>query len=151
MPQITTFLMYVDQAEQAAELYTSIFKNSRIISKTPGASGDQVMSVTFELEGQQYFAFNGGEHFQFSDAISLFVSCEDQAQVDEYWDKLIADGGAASQCGWLKDKFGVSWQIIPKRLGELLQDPDRAKASRVMAAMLKMGKIDVAELEQAAQ
>lgn len=153
MQKITPFLWFNDNAEEAMLFYTSIFKNSRIIAVSrygdagPGPAGS-VMSATFELEGQQFMALNGGPNFQFSPAISLFVNCETQAEVDELWDKLCA-GGRPERCGWLVDKFGLSWQIIPTALGELLQDPDPMKSQRVMYAMLQMEKIDVEKLQQA--
>ena len=153
MQRITTFLTFNNQAEEAVNLYVSIFPNSRILSINrygEGApiSAGTVMSATFELDGQQFTALNGGPHFTFSDGISLFVSCQTQEEVDELWAKLSA-GGSPGPCGWLKDKFGVSWQIIPTVLGELLCDPDPAKAQRVMQAMLQMSKIDIATLRQA--
>ena len=153
MQRITTFLTFNNQAEEAVNLYVSIFPNSRILSINrygEGApiSAGTVMSATFELDGQQFTALNGGPHFTFSDGISLFVSCQTQEEVDELWAKLSA-GGSPGPCGWLKDKFGVSWQIIPTVLGELLGDPDPAKAQRVMQAMLQMSKIDIATLRQA--
>lgn len=153
MQRIVPFLWFDDKAEEAASLYTSIFKNSRIISVRrygkagPGPEGS-VMSVTFELEGQEFYALNGGPHFKFTPAISLFVNCETQQEVDELWDKLSA-GGRKDRCGWLQDKFGLSWQIIPKALGELMGDPDPEKSARVMKAMLQMDKIDVKKLEEA--
>ena len=140
MQRITTFLMFNDQAEAAAKHYTSIFKNSRIVSSMP---------TEIELDGQRLYMYNGGPHFKFSEGISLFVSCETQAEVDYYWDKLL-EGGKPSQCGWLTDKFGVSWQIVPTALIKLLSDPDRARANRATQAMLKMVKLDIAELERAA-
>jgi predicted 3-demethylubiquinone-9 3-methyltransferase (glyoxalase superfamily) len=149
MRKITTFLMFNDRAEEAVNFYTSIFKNSSITGTTPGPDGT-VMSATFQIDGQEFYAFNGGPHFSFSEGISLFVSCEGQAEVDDLWDKFTADGGEESQCGWLKDKFGVSWQIIPSVLGELLGDKDPEKANRVMQAMLKMNKIIIADLHSAA-
>ncbi|GAB3250068.1 VOC family protein [Larkinella harenae] len=155
MQKITTFLTFNDQAEEAANLYTSIFKNSKIthVSRygedAPVPAGT-VLSVSFVLDGQHFSALNGGPHFTFAEGISLFVHCETQAEVDAYWEKLTADGGQPGPCGWLKDKFGVSWQIIPAALERLLQDSDPAKAQRAMQAMLKMSKIDVAVLEQAA-
>ena len=155
MQKITPFLWFDDNAEEAINFYTSIFKNSKIIEMSrfppngPGPAG-KLMSATFELEGQQFMALNGGPTFKFTEAISLFVDCKTQAEVDELWEKLSA-GGEKSQCGWLKDKFGVSWQIIPRTLGELLGDPDPAKAQRVMQAMLKMSKIDIKGLQQAAE
>ena len=155
MQKITTFLWFDDNAEEAMNFYVSIFKNSKIgrVSRmpagTPGPAG-KVITGSFTLEGQEFMALNGGPHFHFTEAISLFVSCENQAEVDELWAKLTADGGSESQCGWLKDKFGLSWQIIPTALGKLLGDPDPARAQRAMQAMLKMRKIDVAGLEAAA-
>ena len=152
--KITTFLTFNDQAEEAVNLYVSTFKNSRILNATrygeggPGPAG-ALMSCEFELEGQKYVALNGGPSFSFSDGISLFVSCETQAEVDELWAKLTADGGEPGRCGWLKDRFGVSWQIIPTALGELLGGPDPAKAGRAMQAMLQMSKIDIAGLRRA--
>ncbi|HKI06687.1 MAG TPA: VOC family protein [Thermoanaerobaculia bacterium] len=152
--KITTFLWFDNNAEEAMNLYTSIFKNSKILNVVrygeagPGPKGT-VMNGVFELEGQQFMALNGGPHFKFTEAISLFVSCESQEEVDELWEKLTADGGAPSQCGWLKDKFGLSWQIIPTTLMELMSDPDPEKSKRVMQAMLQMSKIDVAALKRA--
>ncbi len=153
MQKITPFLWFDDRAEEAMLFYTSIFKNSKVgeVSRygegSPGEPG-KVMSATFELEGQQFMALNGGPHFSFTPAISLFVNCETQAEVDELWDRLI-EGGTPSQCGWLTDKFGLSWQIIPKALGEMLSDKDPEKSQRVMQAMMKMTKIDIAGLERA--
>jgi predicted 3-demethylubiquinone-9 3-methyltransferase (glyoxalase superfamily) len=153
MQKITPFLWFDGQAEEAMTFYTSIFKNSSILGvnrygdKGPGPAGS-VMSGTFVLEGQTFMALNGGPIFTFTPAISFFVDCETQEEVDELWDKLSA-GGEPSRCGWLKDRFGVSWQIIPRTLGRLLQDPDPVKAQRVMAAMLQMGKIDIEKLKQA--
>lgn len=146
--KITPFLWFDDRAEEAARFYTSLFDDARILSLAPGPDG-KVMSVTFQLAGQQFIALNGGPHFHFTEAISLFVDCKDQAEVDELWEKLCADGGQASQCAWLKDKFGLSWQIVPRQLGEMLGDPDPEKSQRVMQAMLQMGKIDVAALQAA--
>jgi predicted 3-demethylubiquinone-9 3-methyltransferase (glyoxalase superfamily) len=146
--KITTFLWYNGNAEEAAEFYVSIFKNSKIVS-VMGPKG-QAMSVTFELEGQQFYALNGGPQHSFTPAISLFVSCETQAEVDDLWKKLLAGGGREDQCGWLQDKYGLSWQIIPAILGQLLGDRDREKANRAMQAMLQMRKIDIAKLKQAA-
>ena len=153
MQKITPFLWFDGQAEEAMKFYASIFKNSKIgnVSRYgkggPGPEG-AVMTATFELEGQKFMALNGGPLFKFNEAISLFVDCETQGEVDELWEKLSA-GGQKSRCGWLKDKFGVSWQIIPRALGELLGDKDPKKSSRVMQAMLKMDKIDIAGLKQA--
>jgi predicted 3-demethylubiquinone-9 3-methyltransferase (glyoxalase superfamily) len=152
--KITTFLWFDNNAEEAMNLYVSIFKNSKILSVSrygeagPGPTGS-VMTGTFQLEGQQFIALNGGPHFKFTEAISLFVSCETQEEVDDLWKKLTAGGGAPSRCGWLKDRFGLSWQIIPEVLGELLQDKDPKKSKRVMQAMLQMDKIDIKKLQQA--
>jgi len=143
MQKITPFLWFNDNADEAMRFYCSVFKNSK-----PGKAGG--MLVTFELEGQEFFALNGGPQFPFTEAVSLFVKCENQAEVDYYWEKLLAGGGKPSQCGWLKDRFGLSWQIVPNRLGELLGDKDPQRASRAMQAMLKMSKIVVADLERAA-
>ena len=150
MQKITTFLMFNDQAEAAVNFYTSVFKNSKIVSMHRAGPGpkDAMMSATFELEGQQFMAFNGGPTFKFAEGMSLFVNCETQVEVDELWEKLSA-GGTPGRCGWLKDRFGVSWQIIPSVLGKLLGSKDAAKAGRVMQAMLQMGKLDIAKLEQA--
>ena len=151
--KITTFLWFDKEAEEAAKHYTSIFKNSKILNVArygdagPGPKGT-AMTVNFQLEGQEFIALNGGPHFKFTEAISLLVNCETQKQVDELWTRLSA-GGEESQCGWLKDKFGLSWQIIPTALFRLMQDPDPAKSKRVMEAMLQMKKIDIAGLERA--
>ncbi len=147
MQKISPFLWYDDKAEEAINFYTSIFKNSKIESLIPGPNGS-VMSGTFQLEGQTFMAINGGPHFKFSPAISLFVNCETQQEVDELWEKL-SEGGEKQRCGWLQDKFGVSWQIIPTVLGELLHDKDAEKSGRVMNAMLQMDKIDIEVLKQA--
>ena len=146
MQKITTFLWYDNQAEDAATLYTSIFKNSRILSTfRPG--GGPVLTVTFEIDGQPFIALNGGPKYKFTEATSLYVSCETQAEVDDYWSKLTADGGSESMCGWLKDKFGLSWQIIPTALTRCLSNPDPKKAKAAMDAMLKMRKIVIADLQ----
>jgi len=153
--KITTFLTYNDQAEEAVEFYCSIFPDAKIVSKQyysdsiPGLGG-KLMSATFTLFDQTYYALNAGPHFQFTEAISLFISCEDQAEVDRYWIAL-TEGGKEDRCGWLKDKYGVSWQVIPKQLGMLLSHPDKAKASRAMQSMMGMRKIDIAELERASE
>jgi predicted 3-demethylubiquinone-9 3-methyltransferase (glyoxalase superfamily) len=147
MQKITPFLWFNGNAEEAMEFYVATFKNSKVLS-VMGPRGKAV-SVTFQLEGQEFYALNGGPMFSFTPAISLFVSCETQAEVDELWGKLTAGGGSEEPCGWLKDKFGLSWQIIPTILGKLLQDKDREKANRVMQAMLQMKKIDIAKLKQA--
>jgi predicted 3-demethylubiquinone-9 3-methyltransferase (glyoxalase superfamily) len=149
MQKITTFLTFVDQAEAAARLYTSVF-DGKVVSTMPGPNGT-VMGVTFELFGQRYIALNGGPTFTFTQGFSLFVSCADQAEIDAYWQKLTADGGKESRCGWLVDKFGVSWQIVPKVLESLLGDRDREKAGRALQAMMKMTKFDIAELTRAHQ
>ena len=140
--QIKPFLWYNGHVEDAVALYTSVFPNSRVLSASP-------MSATVEIEGQSLMIFNGGPHYALSPAISLYVNCESQAEVDRIWAQLV-DGGEESRCGWLVDRFGLSWQIIPSLLPKLLQDPDRAKAKRVMDAMLTMQKIDIAALEHAA-
>jgi predicted 3-demethylubiquinone-9 3-methyltransferase (glyoxalase superfamily) len=148
MQKITPFLMFNNQAEEAAKLYTSVFKGSKINSIGRGPDG-AATSVEFELEGQPFFAFNGGPTFKFSEGISLFVSCETQAEVDTLWEQLMAGGGRPKQCGWLEDRFGVSWQIIPAVMMRLMSDKDPAKAGRVVQAMLGMEKIDIAGLERA--
>ncbi len=147
MKKITPFLWFDSKAEEAMHFYVSIFKNSKVLSVTPGPNGT-AMSVTFELDGQEFFALNAGPQYKFTEAISFFVNCETQEEVDELWEKL-SEGGEKSQCGWLKDKYGLSWQIIPSALGEMLGDKDPEKAKRVMAAMLQMSKIDIAKLKQA--
>ncbi len=160
MQKITPFLWFDDQAEDAAKFYTSIFKNSKIGKiarydkageKAAGRPAGSVMTIEFQLEGQEFVALNGGPHFKFTEAISFVVNCETQEEVDYFWQKLTADGGQESQCGWLKDKFGVSWQIVPTILPELLRDKDATKSERVMKAMLKMVKLDIAKLKAAAQ
>jgi predicted 3-demethylubiquinone-9 3-methyltransferase (glyoxalase superfamily) len=148
MKKITPFLWFDTQAEDAMNFYVSIFKNSKVLGVTPGPNGI-ASSASFELEGQEFMAFNAGPEFKFTEAISLFVDCKTQEEVDELWEKLTADGGQESQCGWLKDKFGLSWQIIPSVLGELLGDKDPVKAKRVLDAMLKMHKIEIAGLRRA--
>lgn len=153
MQKITTFLTFNDQAEEAANLYTSIFKNSKIVSisrygEAGPAPAGTVMLVTFQLDGQEFMALNGGSHFTFAEGISLYVNCETQEAVDYFWEKL-SEGGEPGPCGWLKDKFGVSWQIVPSIMNNLLQNKDPEKAKRVMQAMMKMGKLDIATLENA--
>jgi len=150
MQKLTPFLMFHDQLDEALNFYLSVFPNSKIIGDAQRGPDGKIMSATFEIEGQQLMAFNGGPHFSFSEAFSIMVSCKDQREVDELWKKFTADGGEESMCGWLKDKFGVSWQIIPERLMELLSDPDPERAQRATQAMLQMRKIDVAALEKAA-
>ena len=155
MQKITPFLWFDTQAEEAMNFYTSVFKNSKAGKVShygevgPGDHGN-VMTVSFELEGLQFTALNAGPHFKFNEAISMYVNCDSQEEVDYYWDKL-SEGGSIQQCGWLKDKFGLSWQIIPSALPKLMGDPDREKATRVMQAMLQMKKIDVVALERAAK
>ena len=152
--KITTFLTFDGRAEEAIEFYTSIFPDSRILSTSrygaggPGPEGS-LMSATFELAGQEFVALNGGPSFTFSQGISLFVDCETQDEVDELWERLTADGGEPGPCGWLTDRFGVSWQIVPRTLGELLNDDDPEKAQRVMQAMLQMRKIEIEGLQRA--
>src|SRR5215212_9567126 len=148
MKKITPFLWFDTQAEEAMNFYVSIFKNSKVLGVTPGPEG-RAMSVSFALEGQEFIGLNAGPQFKFNEAISFLVNCETQAEVDELWDKLTADGGEESRCGWLKDKYGLSWQIIPTKLGQLLNDPNPQKAGRVMQAMLTMNKIDIKALQQA--
>lgn len=147
MQKISPFLWFDNQAAEAAEFYTSIFKDSKIISKSPAPDGS-FMSVTFELEGVEFMALNAGPQFKFNESISFFVRCEDQEEVDYYWEKLTAGGGKESQCGWLKDKYGLSWQIIPDALDELLSDPDHEKSNYALQAMLKMKKIIVKDLQK---
>jgi predicted 3-demethylubiquinone-9 3-methyltransferase (glyoxalase superfamily) len=152
--KISTFLWFDANAEEAARFYVSLFKDARITdiarygSTGPGPEGS-VMTVAFQLEGQELVALNGGPHFKFTEAISLLVKCESQAELDALWGKLTADGGQEVQCGWLKDKFGLSWQIVPTAFFAMMTDPDREKANRAMAAMMKMKKLDLARLEQA--
>lgn len=146
MQKITTFLTYTDRAEEAANFYVSLFKNSKV--ENTMRAGDAVIGVSFRLEGQEFIALNGGPSFSFAQGISLFVSCATQQEIDELYEGLSA-GGEKQPCGWLKDRFGVSWQVVPPILGELLGDSDPEKASRVLEAMLKMQKIEIAELERA--
>jgi predicted 3-demethylubiquinone-9 3-methyltransferase (glyoxalase superfamily) len=153
--KIKTFLWFDSNAEQAVKFYVSVFKNSKVlaVSKygegTPKPKGS-VMTIEFQLEGQKFIALNGGPHFKFTEAISLLVDCSSQKEVDTFWRKLTADGGQEIECGWLKDKFGLCWQIVPTKLMKLIADKDAAKANRVMQAMMKMKKIDIAGLEKAA-
>jgi predicted 3-demethylubiquinone-9 3-methyltransferase (glyoxalase superfamily) len=153
--KITTFLWFDNNAEEAANFYVSVFKNSRILTTarypegSPGPKGS-VMIVDFELDGQRFTALNGGPHFKFNEAISLLVHCQTQEEVDYYWEKLTADGGQESQCGWLKDKYGLSWQITPEILMNLLNDSDRTKTQRAMQAMMQMKKLDIKTIEEAA-
>jgi len=153
MQKITPFLWFDGKAEEAMNFYVSIFKNSKVVRVTryrdggPGPKGT-VMSATFQLDGQDFYALNGGPQFTFTPAISFFVNCETQLEVDELWDKL-SEGRKKERCGWLKDKYGLSWQIVPSALGKMLGDKDPAKASRVMMAMMQMDKIDITGLQQA--
>ena len=153
MQKITPFLWFNDNAEEAVNFYTSVFKNSKIGDVShygdagPGPKGT-VMVVTFELDGQEFMALNGGPQFKFTEAISFTVNCETQEEVNEYWEKLSA-GGEKSRCGWLKDKYGLSWQIVPTILGKLMRDKDSEKSKRVMMAMLQMDKLDIKRLKQA--
>jgi predicted 3-demethylubiquinone-9 3-methyltransferase (glyoxalase superfamily) len=154
MQKIQTFLWFNDQAEEAAELYCSLFQDSKITNVThysddvPGPAG-KVLTVNFQLAGQEFIALNGGPEFPFTEAISLLVNCETQEEVDYLWKKLTANGGEESQCGWLKDKFGLSWQIVPTVLGEMLSGPDAEAAQRVTKAFLQMRKLDIGELRKA--
>jgi predicted 3-demethylubiquinone-9 3-methyltransferase (glyoxalase superfamily) len=159
MQKITPFLWFDDQAERAVKFYTSIFKNSKVRKitrydkageKVSGRPAGSVMTVEFQLDGQDFVALNGGPEFKFNEAISLVVNCKTQPEVDWFWKKLTA-GGKEVQCGWLKDKYGISWQIVPTVLGELLSGKDAAKSERVMQAMLKMVKLDIKKLKQAAK
>lgn len=142
MHRITPFLWFDGNAEEAMRFYVSVFPDAKVLSASP-------MMVSFELEGQRFYGLNGGPQYKFTEAVSFLVDCETQEDVDRYWSQLTAGGGQPGQCGWLKDRFGLSWQIIPGTLGRLLGDPDRAKAGRVMQAMLTMGKIDIAALQRA--
>ena len=153
--KITTFLWFDNNAEEAANFYVSIFKNSRILTTSryteagPGPAGS-VMTIAFELDGQQFTALNGGPQFKFNEAVSQVVHCDSQEEVDYFWSKLTADGGQESQCGWLKDKFGMSWQIVPEALMTLLQDSDESKVKRVIQVLMQMKKLDIKKLESAA-
>src|SRR5262245_14583866 len=148
MPTITPFLWFDTQADGAKNLYVSIFPQSRIISIN--RAGEKVVSVVFELQGQKFMALNAGPHFTFNESVSFFIECETQAEVDGYWDKLTADGGEAGRCGWLKDKFGLSWQVIPKVLGRLMGGGgDPARSKRVMDALFQMNKLDASRLQAA--
>jgi predicted 3-demethylubiquinone-9 3-methyltransferase (glyoxalase superfamily) len=147
MPAITPFLWFESQAEEATNFYTSVFKRSKSISVS--RAGGHVVSTQFELEGQPFIALNGARNVSFTEAISFFVGCEAQQEIDDLWTKLLAGGGTPSRCGWLKDRFGVSWQVVPTSLGRMLTDPDPAKAGRVMQAMLTMEKLELAELQRA--
>ena len=152
--KITPCLWFDGKTEEAMNFYLSIFKNGKVVSVMrhgeagPGPKGS-VLAVTFELEGQEFMGLNGGRHYSFTPAISMFVKCRDQAEVDHYWENLMAGGGKPMQCGWLTDKYGVFWQIVPTALGEMLQDKDPAKAKRAMEAMMQMVKLDIAALRKA--
>jgi predicted 3-demethylubiquinone-9 3-methyltransferase (glyoxalase superfamily) len=160
MQKIAPFLWFDDQAEETMKFYTSIFKNSKVgrilrygeeaakVSQTGRPMGS-VLTIEFEIEGQKFTALNGGPAFKFNESISFVVNCDTQKEVDYFWEKLIADGGQESQCGWLKDKFGVSWQVVPRALIEMLRDKDSEKSERVMKAMLQMQKLDIKTLEEA--
>jgi predicted 3-demethylubiquinone-9 3-methyltransferase (glyoxalase superfamily) len=147
--RVTPFLWFNDQAEEAANFYASVFDDCKVIDVM--RAGSKVMSATFVVHGQEIIAFNGGPHYKLTPAVSLFVRCTTQEDVDRYWEKLVEGGGRHDRCGWLTDRFGLSWQIIPVQLGQLMQNPDREKAGRVMQAMMKMNKIDIAELERASK
>jgi predicted 3-demethylubiquinone-9 3-methyltransferase (glyoxalase superfamily) len=149
MNKITPFLWYDNNCEEAMNFYVSIFKDSKVLNVARQGEGGPVTSVNFVLNNQEFTAFNAGPQFKFNEAISFFVECENQAEVDYYWERLTADGGEESQCGWLKDKYGLSWQIIPKLLGQLFGDPDREKAGRAVQAMFQMHKLDCAALQRA--
>jgi predicted 3-demethylubiquinone-9 3-methyltransferase (glyoxalase superfamily) len=154
MQKITPYLWFDGQAEEAANLYVSLFPNSKITSVTPWGEGSPyrvgtAMTVQFQLDGQNFVALNGGPQYRFTEAVSFLVSCETQQEIDRLWNALTADGGEESMCGWLKDKYGLSWQIVPPILGELMSDKDSAKAGRVVQAMLQMKKLDIGKLKQA--
>jgi predicted 3-demethylubiquinone-9 3-methyltransferase (glyoxalase superfamily) len=148
MQKITPFLWFDTQAEEAMNFYCSIFKNSKVLNVSRGPDG-KAFIVSFELDGQEFMALNAGPEFKFNESISMYVDCEDQTEVDYLWNALTADGGEESMCGWLKDKYGLSWQIVPQQLGKLMGDPDPEKSNRVRDAMLKMQKIIVADLQKA--
>ena len=155
MQKITPWLWFDTEGEEAANFYTSVFKNSKVLEVTRyGEAGPRpagtVMTVSFVLDGQEFVALNGGPDFKFNEAVSFMVNCETQEEVDEYWAKLTADGGEPGPCGWLKDKYGLSWQIVPSALNELLNDPDPGRSQRAMKAMLQMSKIEIEALRKAA-
>jgi predicted 3-demethylubiquinone-9 3-methyltransferase (glyoxalase superfamily) len=147
MPSITPFLWFDTQAEEAMNFYASIFKRSKVISVN--RAGDRVFGVTYELEGQKFLALNAGPQFKFNESVSFFVGCDTQEEIDDFWTKLSADGGSTNRCGWLKDKFGLSWQIVPNTLGQMLGSADAAKSKRAMDAMMQMEKLDLNRLQQA--
>ncbi|MCX5690434.1 MAG: VOC family protein [Planctomycetota bacterium] len=146
--KVTPFLWFDDKAHEAAKFYVETFPNSRIISPMTGPGGNPI-GVKFEIDGREFVAFNGGPMFKFTEAISLFIDCETQEEVDRIWDRLVSDGGSPSHCGWLKDKYGLSWQVVPRCLMEYMSDPDRVKAGRAMQAMMGMSKLDIAALKAA--
>jgi predicted 3-demethylubiquinone-9 3-methyltransferase (glyoxalase superfamily) len=148
MKKITPFLWFDTQAEEAMNFYVSLFKSSKVNNISRGPDG-RAFIVSFELDGQEFMGLNAGPQFKFNEAVSMYVDCADQAEVDHFWNALTADGGEESQCGWLKDKYGLSWQIVPRQLTELMGDPDPEKSQRVMDAMLKMQRIIVADLQKA--
>lgn len=148
MQKISPFLWFDHEAEEAATFYTKVFKNSKVLSTMPGPDGD-VMGVVFELDGVQFMGLNAGPQFKFNEAVSFYVNCKDQEEVDYFWEKLTADGGEENPCGWLKDKFGLSWQIIPEDLQKYIGGPDSEKAGRALQAMLQMHKIDIQKLADA--
>ena len=154
MKKITPFLWFDGKTEEAVKLYTSVFKNSKVIKISYWGEGspfpkDQVMTAEFELDGQQFYAFDAGPQFKFTEAVSFFVNCETQEEIDHFWNKLTAEGGQESMCGWLKDKFGLSWQIVPSAMGQMLSDKDKVKAGRVMQSMMGMKKLIIDDLEKA--
>jgi len=155
MSKITPFLWFDNNLDEAIKFYTSIFENSKLLYEVKYGENGQgpkgtIMTATFELEGQKFMALNGGPMFKFTEAISLFIACENQEEIDYYWEKL-TEGGKKSRCGWLKDKFGLSWQVVPKNLGALLHNSDPEKANKVMKTMLAMDKLDIAALEKAGE
>src|SRR5881398_4099215 len=160
MQKITPFLWFDNQAEEAAKFYTTVFKNSKVgrilrydetSAKTAGRPAGSVLTIEFEIGGQKFTALNGGPQFKFNESVSFVVNCETQNEVDYFWEKLTAGGGQESECGWLKDKYGLSWQVVPSRAIELLKDKDTAKSQRVMQAIMPMKKIDISKLEEAAE
>ncbi len=151
MQKITPFLWFDGNLEEAVNLYVSIFPGSRVMSMNRQGPGGPVFSATFQLAGTTFMGLNGGPQFKFTEAISMFIACDTQAEIDRYWDQLLAGGGAPSQCGWLKDRFGLSWQVVPSMLGELLGGSDPARSQRVMQALMKMVKLDIRGLRDAAE
>jgi predicted 3-demethylubiquinone-9 3-methyltransferase (glyoxalase superfamily) len=149
MPKITPFLWFNDTAETAANFYCTVFPNSKLGRISRQGPGGPVMVVAFELDGKEFIALNGGPQFKFTEAVSFVIHCETQEEVDHYWEKLTADGGAESRCGWLKDKFGLSWQVVPNIMSKLMSDKDPAKVGRVMQALMQMGKLEIAGLQRA--